>query len=68
MGGNKASNGLIPEDETKALVELHRKDIDEEPDGKTALIGTAEIAELTCGHGIGDAADENEKGHDGNEG
>ena len=35
MGGNKASNGLIPEDETKALVELHRKDIDEEPDGKT---------------------------------
>ena len=68
MGGNKASNGLISEDEAEALVELHRKDIDEEPDGKTALIGAAEIAELTGGHGIGDAPDENEKGHDGNEG
>ena len=59
---------LLSKDEAEALVELHRKDIDEEPDGKTALIGTAEIAELTGGHGIGDAPDENEKGHDGNEG
>lgn len=64
----QAVAGLISEDEAEALVELHRKDIDEEPDGKTALIGTAEIAELTGGHGIDDAPDENEKGHDGNEG
>lgn len=48
--------GLISEDEAEALVELHRKDIDEEPDGKTVLIGTAELSELTGGHGIGDTA------------